>query len=383
MAPFHVIRAGVNFGQRESLCRITGLAPEAQHAGGGDQEETTMAKESMSRIAGTLACATIFFLGSVWARANQQQLQALVAKHFIANHQAIPLHNNGKVKSGDVLKMPEEATYLSRDRCYKLPAVKYTSLNIDFIRTTSQLAGEVGGQVPTQKIAEIEAELKGKLRETATILIDPLSQEEPPKGYADLQKTTTGAPECAVIADIWAGKGQDKILVTRVFHGSLNAVSTIDVAGGLKVSAAIGEKKINDILGGKPHVTLKVDGSVLQLEYSKSPEPQSLAVQSALVNISQLTKIYLAYHTQQRGIQLEWLVYEYITGTEPGLLDSIRIALNSLLAQMEVRQVSAAAVYQSVSSGDGAVPVATATIPQEQWSAFATVAAAHEIVGGR
>ena len=66
------------------------------------------------RIAGALACATIFFLSNVSARANQQQLQALLAKYLIANHQAIPLHNNGSVKSDDVLKMPEEATYLSR-----------------------------------------------------------------------------------------------------------------------------------------------------------------------------------------------------------------------------------------------------------------------------
>lgn len=342
-----------------------------------------MANDSICKMAGVLACGAIFLAGTGSARADQQQLQALLAKHFIATYQAIPVHNNGKVKSGDVLKLPEEATYVSRDKCFRLPPVKYTSLSADLIRTTSELAGEVGGQIPTQKIADIEAELKGKLREAATIVIDPLSQEEPPKGYADLQKATTGAPECGVIADIWAGKANDKILVTRVFHGSLEAVSTIDVAGGLKVSAAIEEKKLNAIIGGKPNVTLKADASVLQLEYSKSPEPQSLAVQSAIVNTHQLAKIYLAYHTQERGIQLEWLVYEYITGTEPGILDSIRIAVNTLLAQMEVRQSSAAALYQSVSSGDGAVPVATAAIPQESWNAFATVAAAHEIVSGR
>jgi hypothetical protein len=355
-------------------------APDARHDEVEDtREKRNMAKCSIRRIGGTLACVTIFLLSNVSARANQQQLQALLAKYFIANHQAIPLHNNGKVKSGDVLKMPEEATYLSRDKCYKLPPVNYTSLNIDLIRTTSELAGEAGGQIPTQKIAEVEAELKGKLRETATILIDPLSQEEPPKGYADLQKTT-GAPECTIIADIWAKYPKGLILVTRVFHGSLNAISTIDVTGSLKVDAKVEDQNLNKILGGKPQVTLKADGSVLQLEYSKSPEPQSLAVQSALVNIEQLAKIYAAYHTQQRGIQLEWLVYEYITGTEPGLLERIQIAINNLLQQMEVRQASAAALYESVvSPGDAAVE----TVPQEQWRAFATVAAGHEIVGAR
>jgi len=203
------------------------------------------------RIAGALACATIFFLSNVSARANQQQLQALLAKYLIANHQAIPLHNNGSVKSDDVLKMPEEATYLSRNRCFSLPAVSYTSLTVDLIRTTSALAGELEGQIPTQKIADIEAELHGKLRETATISIDPLSQEEPPSGYRVLSKTN-GAPECEVIANLWRGKEQDKILVTRVFHGTLNAVSTFDLGGDLTAEAAIEEKKINSILGGKP-----------------------------------------------------------------------------------------------------------------------------------
>jgi len=61
------------------------------------------------------------------------------------------------------------------------------------------------------------------------------------------------------------------------------------------------------------------------------------------VDVAQLTKIYVTYHRQQRDVQLEWLVYEYITGTEPGLLSRIRIAIGSWLNHMEVRQASAAA----------------------------------------
>jgi hypothetical protein len=114
------------------------------------------------------------------------------------------------------------------------------------------------------------------------------------------------------------------------------------------------------------------------LEYSKSPEPRSLAVQSAFINTDRLAKIYLSYHTQQRGIQLEWLVYEYITGSAPDLLQKIRILTDALLRQMEVRQASAAALYQSVFGGRETPKY---PVPKEQWNAFATVAAAHEIVG--
>ena len=41
------------------------------------------------------------------ATATQQQLQARLAKHFLSTHHAVPLHNSGEVKSGDVLHMPE------------------------------------------------------------------------------------------------------------------------------------------------------------------------------------------------------------------------------------------------------------------------------------
>ena len=91
------------------------------------------------------------------------------------------------------------------------------------------------------------------------------------------------------------------------------------------------------------------------MQYAKSPEPQSLAVQSAFVNPKQLARIYLAYHTQQRGIALELLVYEYITGSEPGVLHRICIAISSLLQGMEVRQSSPAALSSSVLSGEWSV----------------------------
>jgi hypothetical protein len=100
--------------------------------------------------------------------------------------------------------MPEEARYVSRDTCYDLPPVQYTSIGIDFIRATSELAAEAGGEIPAKHIAEIEVEVKGKFRETDTILLDPLSQEAPP-GYAALQ-TPKKASECAVINDILADR---------------------------------------------------------------------------------------------------------------------------------------------------------------------------------
>ena len=336
----------------------------------------------LSRIAISCLGFGIAALSSGPASADYRQLQAVLAKYFIANHQAIPLHNNGKVKSGDVLKLPEEATYLSRDKCFDLPSVRYTSLDADLLVTTSEVAAEVGGEIPTDKLAKIEATVHGEIRQTAGIRLNPFAQEEPPNGYADLQ-VPKRIPDCTIIIEIKSSKVQDKILVTRVFHGSVNAIATLDVSGGGKIEAAIEQKQINDILGGKPEVHLAVTGLSLVMQYAKSPEPQSLAVQSAFVNPKQLARIYLAYHTQQRGIALELLVYEYITGSEPGVLDRIRIAISSLLQEMEVRQSSPAALSSSVLSGEGSVPMAKVYIPQEQWRAFATVAAAHEIVAER
>jgi hypothetical protein len=67
------------------------------------------------------ACAMIALiltalLESGEAHANQQQqYRALMTKFFLSpNRYAIPLFSNGNVKSGDVLRMPQEATYLPR-----------------------------------------------------------------------------------------------------------------------------------------------------------------------------------------------------------------------------------------------------------------------------
>ena len=135
----------------------------------------------LSRIAISCLGFGIAALSSGPASADYRQLQAVLAKYFIANHQAIPLHNNGKVKSGDVLKLPEEATYLSRDKCFDLPSVRYTSLDADLLVTTSEVAAEVGGEIPTDKLAKIEATVHGEIRQTAGIRLNPFAQEEPAK----------------------------------------------------------------------------------------------------------------------------------------------------------------------------------------------------------
>jgi hypothetical protein len=72
---------------------------------------------------------------------------------------------------------------------------------------------------------------------------------------------------------------------------------------------------------------------------------------------------------------------EYVTGSSPGVLETPRIAIRELLSLMEVREASAGALYSRVFGGDGAVRTTEASVPQAQWRALATVAAAHEIVG--
>jgi hypothetical protein len=330
----------------------------------------------MRRVAVLLALLAC----SAPAEAGQQQLQlrALLAKHFLSIHQAVPLHNNGEVKSGDVLHMPEEATFTSRDKCYKLPMPpRYLSLDAEFIQTTVDVAAEVGGALPLQRIAQIEASIGGKLRQVESIVLDPLSQEEPQGGYSALLNPNP-VPECGIIRNILAGKAKDYILATRVFYGIQNALVSLDLGGKVAISADI-EKKIKALLGTTLKLNVKASGSYATLEYSKSPDERSLAVQSAVVNPQQLARIYLQYRTEN-GFQLELRVREYLTGSDPGLLETARIAIGQLLSIMEVRQPSVAALYSQVFGGDGAVRATEANIPRAQWNALATVAAAHEIV---
>ncbi len=325
----------------------------------------------------TLISAAIVLIAASPAKADERQLQALLAKHFLQIHHAIPLSNNGAVKSGDVLHLPDEATFVSRGKCYNLPPVRYLGLRSEFMQASFEVAGAAGGEMPFEKIAEIEAEVGGKLRQKASLLIDPLSEEEPPGGLAALEKPNM-APDCAVIGAIIAGRTQDYILVTRVFHGALSALASLDLAGTAKISADL-DSKIQTIVGSTPKVHANVSGSTLTLQYSKSPAPHSLAVQSAVINPDRLAHLYLRYRTGN-GIELEELVYEYLTGLQPDLLTSLRIRIDAVLKILETRHSTAAAFYAFLFGGEGAIPLDGAEISQEQWNAVATIAAAHKIV---
>jgi hypothetical protein len=74
------------------------------------------------------------------------------------------------------------------------------------------------------------------------------------------------------------------------------------------------------------------------------------------------------------------LVDQYVTGTDPGLLNQIKIAIDDLLRLLELRWPSAAAFYSSVFL-EKLTEADRSGVRQEQWDAIATVAAAHEIVG--
>jgi hypothetical protein len=182
-----------------------------------------------------LVCMAISLITTVTkASADPSQLHAALAMYFLQIHNAIPLHNNGSVKSGDVLNMPDEGTFLPRDKCYNLPEPRYAGLADEYIQTNSSIAGEVGGGIPVEKIGQLEALFGGKFTVSNSILLSPFSQEEPPSGYPVLVEPKPNSG-CDVIHKLFAG-AKNFILVTRVFHGRQNAQATIDLDVTGKVS---------------------------------------------------------------------------------------------------------------------------------------------------
>jgi hypothetical protein len=85
-------------------------------------------------------------------------------------------------------------------------------------------------------------------------------------------------------------------LVTRVFYGIRNALVSLDFSGKVMASADI-EKRIKALLGATSRLKVQGSGASVTLEYSKSPDERSLAVQSAVINPQQLAGIYLKYRT--------------------------------------------------------------------------------------
>lgn len=330
----------------------------------------------------TIALITPLLFESTKARANQQQqYRALMTKFFLSpNRYAIPLFSNGNVKSGDVLRMPQEATYLPRTTCYDLKKVRYTSLNSEFVKTSFDIAAQVAGSIPLQKIAEIEAELGGKLATDTSIMLDPLSQDEPQEGIAALQSPKSDR-NCDVIRNVLRGADTNHILVTRVFHGRQKAVASIAIAGNARLDASITERRIREILGSSPSVRLSVSGSTATVQIARSPDELSLAVQSALIKPRELARIY-AQSQARSQYQLELLVEEYVTGSEPNALSRTRILVQTALKELGLYFGPVGNLYSAVFSGEGAVPLAQAAsdISPNHWRALAVVAAAHEIV---
>ena len=124
------------------------------------------------------------FLWIAPVAADELQLQATLAKYFLQVHHAIPLFNNPSVRSGDVLHMPDEDTFLAREKCFQLPPVQYRDLGIEFIETSPAVAAEAGGTIPVDKIGQIEASAGGKLVQNASILLDPFNGDGVPGGRA-------------------------------------------------------------------------------------------------------------------------------------------------------------------------------------------------------
>jgi hypothetical protein len=218
--------------------------------------------------------------------------------------------------------MPDEGTYLARDKCFHLQPIEYKELGAEFIQTSPAIAAEVGGAIPVDEIGKIEASVGGTLIQQATIVLDPFNEDEPPGGYAALRHPDNSG-DCGIVTDIWAGEAPDYLLATRVLHGSLNAWAALLLSGNAKVSGGL-EKEVQTLLGAEPEVHVKGSGSDFRLQYSRSPQPRSLAIQSAVINPDELARIYLLYRTPDSE-QLALLVQEYLTGSGPDLLERVRL----------------------------------------------------------
>jgi hypothetical protein len=136
------------------------------------------------------------------------------------------------------------------------------------------------------------------------------------------------------------------------------------------------------MVGSSPQVKTELDGSSIKIQYSKSANEHSLAVQSAFIVPEELARIYFAARTEN-GVRLKALVREALTGSEPNFLTKVRIEIEDLLLALDLRKPSTGDLYVSVFTGEKTVPTEKLEHAQDQWEAFATVAAAHELVGPR
>lgn len=107
---------------------------------------------------------------------------------------------------------------------------------------------------------------------------------------------------------------------------------------------------------------------------ARSPDELSLAVQSAFIKPRELARIY-AQSQAKNQYQLELLVEEYITGSEPDTLFRTQKLLEVTLKELGLFFGSVRSLYSAAFGGDGAVLLAQAAadIPSDHWRALAVL----------
>lgn len=310
-------------------------------------------------------------------RCEESQFRAAVTKYFLQNHRAIPIRSNGNVRSGDVIRLPEEATLVSRDVCYNMPSPVYRSLASGSYDISILGATEFALNIPINKIIEFQANIGQNSKISSQVVLDPFSEEQPLGGFSILDNPRRDS-RCEVIKDIFNHTSDADVLVTRVFHGRQSARISLGFSNSSNISAAATLPKLKKWLGNVADVEAKVQNdSIIILSSSFSPAPQSLAIQSAFVDLNLLAAIHLRVSARS-AYDLELMVNEYIRSEDPGALKKLAREIDIALKSFGYNWMDANQLYMMVFAGKNSrYPIEKAS--EQEIVSFSNVAAATEI----
>ena len=320
---------------------------------------------------------------------NVTRYQALMARHFLGLHFAIPLLSNGTVKSGELISLPTETRVRPRSDCYNLAPVEYRRLSDEATEEIETVSAMVGLQLPLYALIDVEGKLGGNWNALSSIELEPFSQDQPREGI-DVLRYPKDIKECDGVKRYLAGQSTSEVLVTRVFHGKKRIRLSMSAKGFMSGEADI-EKRSKEIeaaigkfLGNDPKIDVHVYGDIVSVTAVESPENMSLGAQAALFNPKELARAYLAVQAKSRA-ELESLVDRYIYGDD-GVFDSMRGAVFAIYKLLGYDPGPHDKYYYRFFSGKGAVPATDdrrQSIPADQVKFAATLGAAEHAIEPR
>jgi hypothetical protein len=262
------------------------------------------------------------------------QYRATMVRLFLQTYRAFPIFIQNPIFPGSLISAQYETIDLAPDRCYDAQNVKYVRLS-DLgagasVTTNADL--KVGANILSGLIAKAEAGAGVSFSNEAVLSVSPLSNASFRPDMAALRSPKPG-PLCDPVRDVLAGHGAGKILVARVYHGTVTYGLTARFKGNVDANARTSGKVVVAKVFNIKEAGISASSDTMTFAVARSPGEVTLAVTPVALSYEKLVRI-TQYLQGKRGVDLERAVNDVLHTDNESLLqqsiDTIKLVFAEL-----------------------------------------------------